>query len=82
MRQPYAYDPVRIVRTVIRDSGDQAINQVLYQGIGRVVVRMRAKVLGDFRLQNGDSSGQKTRTSRVARGLGGILEDIFGDLLE
>ena len=59
------------VRTVFGEMDDQAIDQVLYQGIGGMGVRERVKVIGCFELQHWVFSGhKKTRRSGFDEGLG------------
>ncbi len=65
---------VRSVCTVFGEIDDQAIDQVLNQGIGGVGVREIVQVLGGFELQHGDFSGyKKTRTRRVHEGGLGVI---------
>ena len=64
--QLVAADPVRVVRTIFEEIDDQAIDQVLNQGIGGMKVGERVKVLRGFELQHWVFSGhKKTRTRRV-----------------
>ena len=62
------------VGTVFGEMDDQAIYQILNQGIGRVGVREIVEVIGCFELQQGVFSGhKKTRTRRVVEGGLGVF---------
>ena len=73
MRRLHTDNLVQSVRTVFPVIDDQAIDQVLYQGIGRVGVREIVKVLRGFELQHGGFlrvvgpcyGHKKTRMKRV-----------------
>ena len=53
MKGLVADDPVRVVRTIIQEIDDQAVDQVFDKGLGRVGVGDRVKVFGGFELLHG-----------------------------
>ena len=69
MRRLHTDNLVQSVRTVFRVIDDQAIDQVLNQGIGGGGVRETGKVLRGFELQHwGGSSGISPGIKKPARG--------------
>ena len=80
MKRLAADDPLRLERAIFREIDDQVIDQVLNEGIGRVIVRERVKILGGVELQHGGFSPGIKKPARGGfdEGVWGFLKDRFG----